>query len=74
MRYVKAEPAGMDVHLSSPAPGSVHLGYHKIRESVKKGGPTPISGGRGAAYEIVRKMKGKPLYCPAGILGNNDDA
>jgi len=24
------------------------------------------------AYEIVRKMKGKLLYCPAGILGNND--
>jgi len=62
----------MDVHLSSSAPGSMNRGYHNIRGSVKKGGPTAIFWGWGAAYEIVRKMKGKPLYCPAGILGNND--
>ena len=48
-------------------------GYHKILGAVKKGGLTAISWGPGGVYEIVEKMKGKLLYCPAGILHNNDE-
>jgi hypothetical protein len=38
----------------------------------QKAAPTATSWGRGGAYEIVEKMKGKLLDYSAGILHNND--
>ena len=35
MSYLNSEPATGDVHISSPAPDSVPLGYHKILGAVK---------------------------------------
>ena len=49
MRNLNAERAGMDVHLSSPAPVSVPPGYHKILGAVKRNAPTAISWGRSAS-------------------------
>jgi hypothetical protein len=55
MRKVNADSADRDVHLSSSAPASVHLGYHKIRGSVKKGGPTATSWCGGKTDGIAEK-------------------
>ncbi len=72
MRNLNWEPAGGEVYLSSPPPASVKPGYHKIWECAKRNAPTAPFWGRGEACEIVEKMKGKLLYCPAGLPQNND--
>jgi hypothetical protein len=59
MRYVKSDPASMDVHISSPAPVSVRLGYHKILGWVKRNAPAATSLGRGSAFAPAGKMIGK---------------
>jgi hypothetical protein len=35
MSYLNADRATRDVHLSSPTPASLRLGYHKILKPVK---------------------------------------
>jgi hypothetical protein len=55
MRYLKADRAGRNVYLSSPAPASVDRAYHKSWGWVKMNAPTATSWGRGEAYGIVEK-------------------
>jgi len=52
MRNLNAERAGMDVHLSSPAPVSVPSGYHKILKPVKESNRPHDLGGRWAATKV----------------------
>jgi hypothetical protein len=56
MRNPNADWAGRDVHLSSPAPGSVPPGYHKILRSVKEPNRPHDLGGRWAATRSAGKM------------------
>jgi hypothetical protein len=55
MRNLNAERAGMDVHLSSPAPASVPSGYHKILEPVKGCNVTPPSWGSMHSHKSLKK-------------------
>jgi hypothetical protein len=64
MRYVNADRAGMDVHVSSMAPTSVERAYHKILGAVKGSEVTPPSWGfvgchRSVGKTIV-KLGGRP--------------
>ena len=73
MRDLNADRAGMDVHLSSPAPDSVDRGYHKIWRPVKGSRRTPPFWGSVGGDRSVGKMKGKLVYRPAGLSHINDN-
>jgi hypothetical protein len=62
----------MNVYLWSLPPVSAPPSYHKILGAVKTETTTATSWGWGRIYGIVEMTKGKLLYCPAGILHNND--
>ena len=51
-RYVKPDPADMDVHLSSPVPAVVDQGYHKILKPVKESNRPHDLGGQWAATKV----------------------
>ncbi len=73
MRNLNAERAGSDVHLWSSGPSSMGADYHKIRGSVKKGGPTAISWDRGKTDGTEQMTIVKLAYHFTGSLGNNDE-
>jgi hypothetical protein len=72
MRKVNSDSASMNVYLWSLPPVSAPPSYHKILGAVKTETTTATSWGWGRIYGIVEMTKGKLLYCPAGILHNND--
>jgi hypothetical protein len=74
MRKVNSDSASMNVYLWSLPPVSAPPSYHKILGAVKTETTTATSWGWGRIYGIVEMTKGKLLYCPAGILHNNDEA
>jgi hypothetical protein len=55
MRTLNSEPASSDVHLWSPAPASVHSGYHKLLEPVKGCNVTPPSWGSMHSHKSLKK-------------------
>jgi len=56
MKYLNAERAGGDDHLSSSAPDSTNLDYHKILEPAKKRRTTPPSWGSVGSHRCVGKI------------------
>ena len=73
MRNLNSELASSDVHISSPAPGSVNRGYHEIVGTFKRNTPTPTSGGRGKTDWIEEMTIVKLAYRFSGSLPSNDE-
>jgi hypothetical protein len=72
MRKLNSDPASGNVYISSPAPGSVNRGYHKIRGGVKRNVPTATSGGWGKTDEIEEMTIDKLAYQFGKSLPFND--
>jgi hypothetical protein len=72
MRYVKSDPAGRDVYLSSSLPAWVRQEYHRIWRWVKSNASTTTSWGPDKTDGIGKKMINKLLYRSAGLLHTND--
>ena len=68
MSELNSEPASGDDYISSSAPASVRLGYHKIRGSVKKHASTATSWGWGKVEGIGEKTRCKLAYQVSGSL------
>ena len=72
MSELNSEPASGDDYISSSAPASVRLGYHKMLEAVKRIAPTATSWGRGRIYGIAEETICKAPHQFGRSLGNND--